>query len=108
MEKPQTKELDLRGIGWFLVLAFAIAWLLELRMLLDGRGLNSPWAMLYSAVNFAPAMATFALVRWISPVQGVRKATGLRFGAPGSRLGRRRYAGARWRYTAMGEPTSSS
>jgi hypothetical protein len=24
MEKPQTKELDLRGIGWFLVLAFAI------------------------------------------------------------------------------------
>jgi membrane protease YdiL (CAAX protease family) len=87
MEKPQTKELDLRGIGWFLVLAFAIAWLLELPMLLDGRGLNSPWAMLYSAVNFAPAIATFAVVRWIHPVQGIRKATGLRFGTPGSRWG---------------------
>jgi hypothetical protein len=87
MEKPRTRELDLRGIGWFLVLAFAIAWLLELPMLLNGRGLNSPWAMLYSAVNFAPAMATFAVVRWISPVQGVRKSTGIRFGAPGSRWG---------------------
>lgn len=87
MEKPQTKELDLRGIGWFLILAFAIAWLLELPMLLDGRGLNSPWAILYSAVNFAPAIATFAVVRWIHPVQGVRKATGLRFGTPGSRWG---------------------
>ena len=87
MEKPQIRELDLRGIGWFLVLAFAIAWLLELPMLLDGRGLNSPWAMLYSAVNFAPAIATFVVIRWIHPVQGVRKATGLRFGASGSRWG---------------------
>ena len=87
MKKPQTKELDLRAIGWFLILAFAIAWLLELPMLLDGRGLNSPWAMLYSAVNFAPALATLAVVRWIHPVQGVRKATGLQFGTPGSRWG---------------------
>src|SRR3712207_104423 len=87
MEKPQTKELDLRGIGWFLVLAFAIAWLLELPMLLDGRGLNSPWAMFYSAINFAPAIATFVVIRWIRPVKGVRKATGLRLGAPGSRWG---------------------
>jgi membrane protease YdiL (CAAX protease family) len=85
MKKVHTTQLNLRGIGWFLVLAFAIAWLLELPMLLDRRGLNSPWAMLYSAVNFAPAIATFAVIRWISPVQEVRKATGLRFGAPGSR-----------------------
>lgn len=87
MEDTQAKELDLRGIGWFLILAFAIAWILELPMLLDDRGLNSPWAVLYSAVDFAPAVATFVVVRWIRSVQEVRKATGLRFGAPGSRCG---------------------
>ncbi len=87
MENTQARELDLRGIGWFLILAFAIAWLLELPMLLDRRDLNSPWAMLYSAVNFAPAIATLVVVRWIRPTLGIRKATGLRFGAPGSRWG---------------------
>ncbi len=63
MEKTRTAKLDLRALGWFLALAFGIASALELPMLLDGRGLNSPWAMLYSAVNFAPAIATFAVVR---------------------------------------------
>ena len=87
MDKQQQTKLDLRGIGWFLTIAFGIAWLLELPTLLDGQGLNSSWATLYSAVNFAPAIATFVVVRWIHPLQGVRKATGLRFGAPGSRWG---------------------
>ena len=87
MRKPQPTKLDFRGIVWFLALAFIIAWLLELPMLLDGRGLNSPWAMLYPAINFAPAIATFVVIRWIRPLQGVRKATGLRFGVPGSRWG---------------------
>ena len=85
MKKTKKTELDLRGIGWFLALAFAIAWLLELPMLLDGRGLNSPWAILYSAVNFAPMVATFIVIRWIRPLAGARRATGLRFGVPGSR-----------------------
>ncbi len=87
MEKMQRTELDLRGIGWFLAIAFAIAWLVELPMLLDGRGINSPWAILYPAINFAPAIATFVVIRWIQPVKGIRKATGLRFGVPGSRWG---------------------
>ena len=48
--------------------------------------LTSPWAaILYPAVNFAPMLATFIVIRWIRPLQGVRRATGLRFGAPGSR-----------------------
>ena len=87
MEKTRTAKLDLRALGSFLALAFGIAWLLEMPMLLDGRGLNSPWALLYSAVNFAPALATFIVIRWIQPLPEVRNATGLRFGAPGSRWG---------------------
>ena len=87
MDKTRTVKLDLRTLGWFLALAFGIAWALELPMLLDGRGLNPPWAMLYSAVNFAPALAAFIVVRWIRPLQGARKAMGLQFGVPGSRWG---------------------
>jgi hypothetical protein len=87
VDKTRTAKLDLRALGWFLALAFGIAWALELPMLLDGPGLNPPWAMLYSAVNFAPALASYIVVRWIRPLQGARKATGLQFGVPGSRWG---------------------
>ena len=87
MSRAQREGLDVRGIGWFLAIAFGVAWALSAPMLLDARGLNSPWAMLYSAINFAPAIATFVVIRWIRPLQGVRKATGLRFGVPGSRWG---------------------
>jgi hypothetical protein len=36
MDKTQQTKLDLRGIGWFLAIAFGIAWLLFLPMWLDG------------------------------------------------------------------------
>ena len=56
-------------------------------MWLDGRGLGSPWAALILLMNFAPAVATFVVVRWIDPWPDVRRATGLRLGAPGSLWG---------------------
>ena len=87
MNKLRWEGLDLRGIGWFLAIAFGLAWLLELPMWLDGRGLESPWAGLILAVNFAPAVATFVVVRWISPLRYARRATGLRFGERGTRWG---------------------
>ncbi len=82
----QTK-LDIRGIGWFLVIACGIAWALALPMWLDGRGLESPWAVLILGMNFAPAIATLIVARWISPLPRTRLATGLRLGAPGTRWG---------------------
>jgi uncharacterized protein len=83
----QGETLDRRGIYWFLVLAFGIAWLMTVPMWLSGQGTDSPWALPLTAMNFAPAIATFVVVRWISPLQGVRKATGLQVGVWGSRLG---------------------
>jgi membrane protease YdiL (CAAX protease family) len=84
---PQ-RTLDLRGIGWFLLIAFGGAWLLALPLWLDPRGLSSPWAALILAMNFTPAVATLIVTRWIRPLPHVRKATGLRRAAPGRRWGR--------------------
>jgi hypothetical protein len=87
MDKTSQTKLDLRGIGWFLAIAFCVAWLLALPMWLDGRGLASPWSALVLPMTFAPTIATFVVTRWISPLQGVRRATGLRLGEKGSRWG---------------------
>src|SRR5579872_914147 len=76
-----------KGILWFVGIAYALAWLLELPMALDGRGLNSPWSLLTFFVNFTPAVATLLVVRWISPLPNARKATGLRWGIKGTRWG---------------------
>lgn len=73
-------KLDLRGIFWFLVIAYSTAWLIDLPMALDPRGLRSPWAALIPLANFTPALATLVVVRWISPLPGARKALGFRLG----------------------------
>jgi len=87
MDMHRRRTLDRRGIGWFLRIAFGLAWLLALPMWLDPRGLNSPWAVLILAMNFTPTIATLIVTRWISPLPQLRRATGLRLGAPGSRWG---------------------
>ena len=87
MQKLQNAGLDLRAIGWFLGISFGIAWMLELPMWLDGRGLGSPWALLILAVTFAPAIATFVVTRWIHRPSSIRESTVLRFGRRGSRWG---------------------
>lgn len=80
-------RLDRRGIGWFLLISFGVAWLLDLPVALSG-GLTSPWALLLIALqNFTPSIATLLVARWISPLPHLRRATGLRWGAKGSRWG---------------------
>jgi membrane protease YdiL (CAAX protease family) len=81
-------RLDWRGIIWFVAIAYTIAWLIDLPMYLDGKGLNSPWAGLIVLQNFTPAIATFLVIRWLSPLPAIRRATGLRRGAVGARWGR--------------------
>jgi membrane protease YdiL (CAAX protease family) len=87
MDTTIRPRLDLRGIIWFVVIAYGLAWLLDLPMALSGKGLASPWASLVVAQNFTPSVATLIVARWISPVPHMRRATGLRWGAKGSRWG---------------------
>jgi membrane protease YdiL (CAAX protease family) len=87
MDKPQQTKLDLRGIGWFLAIAYGIAWLLVVPMWISGQGANSPWALLITGMNFAPTIATLIVVRWISALPHIRQTTGLRLGVRGSRWG---------------------
>jgi uncharacterized protein len=84
--QPATR-INLRGIAWFVAIAFGLAWLLDLPMALSGKGLASPWASLILLQNFTPAIATLLVARWISPLPHMRVATGLRWGAKGSRWG---------------------
>jgi membrane protease YdiL (CAAX protease family) len=74
---------DWRGIIWFLAIAYALAWLIDLPMYLDGKGLSSPWAALIVLQNFTPTVATFLVVRWLRPLPAIRRFTGLRRAEPG-------------------------
>jgi CAAX protease family protein len=87
MNTYQTGKLDLKGIGWFLIITYILVTLLALPMWLDGKGLNSPWSNLILLMNFIPAIATIIVARWISPLPHFRQATGLQRGAKGSRWG---------------------
>jgi uncharacterized protein len=88
MNNHPTDGLDRKGLTWFLILAFGISWALALPLWLSGQGLQHPLAFMnLIAFMMGPAIATFVVVRWISRPQNVRRTTGLRFGAKGSRWG---------------------
>jgi membrane protease YdiL (CAAX protease family) len=80
-------RVNTRGVIWFVVISFGLAWALDLPMALSGKGLASPWAALITMQNFTPAIATLLVARWISPLPNMRRATGLRWGAKGSHWG---------------------
>jgi uncharacterized protein len=83
MDVTPRSPFDWRGIGWFLAIAFGLAWLLDLPIWLSDQSLASPWALLILPRNFTPLIATLLVVRWLSPVPGAREMVGLRRGAPG-------------------------
>jgi len=87
MHSELSPRLNRRGIAWFVVIAFGLAWLLDLPIALSGEGLASPWAALLMLQNVTPAVAIFVVARWLSPLPSMRRATGLRWGAKGSRWG---------------------
>ena len=95
---PQHDRLDLRGIGWFLAIAFGLAWLLELPMFLSAEGLRSSWAQLITLANLTPAVATFVVARWIRPHADVDAGWGALTGQGGEGA---RLAGARPAGTAL-------
>ncbi len=85
-QRPSSQQtaatVNWRGVAWFLSIAYAAAWLLELPVVLDPRGLLSPWALLILPANYAPTVATVLVVRRLSPLPRarIRQATGLRLG----------------------------
>jgi membrane protease YdiL (CAAX protease family) len=81
-----TGNLDTRGLAWFIALAYAGAWLVVSPLWLSGRGLETPFArVIITAMMFTPALATLLVVRWLSPLPDVTRATGLVLGRPGAR-----------------------
>ena len=78
------RKLDLKGLGWFVGLAFAFSWALSLPVTLGERGVETPGARwVLAAMMFGPAAAAFVVARWVSPLPDLRASTGLRLRAPG-------------------------
>jgi membrane protease YdiL (CAAX protease family) len=87
MNNQAQGRLDLRGIAYFLLIAYGLAYLLDLPMFLDGLGFKSPWAALLPLRNFTPAIATLLVVKVLLPLPHAGLATGLRRGVKGTRWG---------------------
>ena len=76
-------SLDWKDIVWFLLIAFGLAWLLDLSTWLNGgltRAHGLPFGLLTLLRNFTPAIAVIVVTRWISPLPRTRLKTGLRWG----------------------------
>ncbi len=77
----QQKNLDWNGIIAFITIAFLLAWTIASPMWFTTRGLKHPLApYLLPLVMFAPSIAAFIVVRWVSPQADIKTATGLRMG----------------------------
>jgi membrane protease YdiL (CAAX protease family) len=80
-------SLDRRGLGGYLAIAFGLAWLIDLVVFLNGGLRSALFLPLVALQMFMPALATFVVTHWISPIRNVRTATGLRWGVKGTRWG---------------------
>ncbi|WP_175547918.1 CPBP family intramembrane glutamic endopeptidase [Saccharopolyspora flava] len=71
-------RVDVRGTVWFVVLAYAPAWLLSLPLWLSGEGLSWKWApVALTLMMFVPAVAALVVSRWISPSPTPLRSLGL-------------------------------
>lgn len=81
-------QVNLRGVAWFVSLAFGIAWLLALPLWISPKGLAAPWApAVLALMMLAPSVAAVVVSRWISPIPGKIVRTGLWLGPKGSGWG---------------------
>jgi membrane protease YdiL (CAAX protease family) len=88
MGQAEKVRPDVRGLGWFLAIAFGWTWALDIALWLSGQGLQGQWSLPVVALSmFGPAVAAFAVTRWLSPIPHIVAATGLRLGAHGTRWG---------------------
>ncbi len=74
-------NLDWNGIIAFITIAFLLAWTIASPMWFNTEGLKHPLALyLLPLIMFAPSIAAFIVVRWVSPQTDIKAATGLRMG----------------------------
>jgi uncharacterized protein len=75
------QNLDWNGIIAFITIAFLLAWTIASPMWFNAEGLKHPLALyLMPLIMFAPSIAAFIVVRWVSPQTDIKTATGLRMG----------------------------
>jgi uncharacterized protein len=75
------QNLDWNGIIAFITIAFLFAWTIASPMWFNAEGLRHPLALyLMPLIMFAPSIAAFIVVRWVSPQADIKTATGLRLG----------------------------
>jgi membrane protease YdiL (CAAX protease family) len=78
------KNLDWNGIIAFITIAFLLAWTIASPMWFNTQGLKHPLApYLIPLIMFAPSIAAFIVVRWVSPQADIKTSTGLRMGGKG-------------------------
>jgi uncharacterized protein len=80
-ESTRQQSLDWNGIIAFISVAFLLAWTIASPMWFNAEGLSHPLAgALLPLIMFAPSIAAFIVVRWVSPQADIKTATGLRLG----------------------------
>jgi uncharacterized protein len=75
------QNLDWNGIIAFITIAFLLAWTISSPMWFNTQGLKHPLApALLPLIMFAPSIAAFIVLKWVSPQPEIKTATGLRLG----------------------------
>ena len=79
-------RVDWRGVLAFVAIACGVSWAIQLPLWFGVPRTEGLGVMLLAASMFGPAVATFCVVRWISPLPRASHALGIRLGRPGTRL----------------------
>lgn len=75
------QNLDWNGIIAFITIAFLLAWTIASPMWFNTEGLKHPLApYLLPLIMYAPSIAAFIVLRWVSPQADIKTTTGLRMG----------------------------
>jgi uncharacterized protein len=81
IQSTSQQNLDWNGIIAFITIAFLLAWTIASPMWFNTEGLKHPLApYLLPLIMFAPSIAAFIVLRWVSPEADIKTATGLRLG----------------------------
>jgi uncharacterized protein len=81
MVTTSQQNLDWNGIIAFITIAFLLAWTIASPMWFNTEGLKHPLApYLLPLIMYAPSIAAFIVLRWVSAQADIKTTTGLRMG----------------------------
>jgi membrane protease YdiL (CAAX protease family) len=76
--RTEHDRVDVRGVVSFVLLTYALAWLLTLPMWLTGEGLSWTWSpVVLIILMFVPGLSVLFVSHWVSPAAGVLRRTGV-------------------------------